>query len=271
MAQTPEMVDIHCHILPDFDDGPGTKEESVAMAAFAARTTRVVFATPHLGIVNGLDAAVEIADRVASLQRLLDAENLALRVVPGAEVYPSGNLVRAVDCGAPLTLGGGRYLLLDTPMVSTPVDLRQLVFDLQTRNITPILAHPERCATIQRQPSILEDFLQAGALVQINSGSLLGRHGILARRTAMKFLRQRWAHFIASDAHSIRSRRSTLADAAAALRPEFGNETVAELMCENGRRVLEGETVPSNPAAYRPDGISGWFHRLAVRGDRRAA
>ncbi len=43
------MIDLHCHILPDIDDGPRTWEESLAMASLAVRDgIRTLVATPHL-------------------------------------------------------------------------------------------------------------------------------------------------------------------------------------------------------------------------------
>jgi protein-tyrosine phosphatase len=48
-----EMIDLHCHILSGLDDGPGTVEESLAMARMGyGDGTRVVVATPHT--LNGL-------------------------------------------------------------------------------------------------------------------------------------------------------------------------------------------------------------------------
>jgi Capsular polysaccharide synthesis, CpsB/CapC len=44
----PAIVDLHCHLLPDVDDGAGSLEESLWMARFyVAEGTRYVVATPH--------------------------------------------------------------------------------------------------------------------------------------------------------------------------------------------------------------------------------
>ncbi|MDO8587044.1 MAG: CpsB/CapC family capsule biosynthesis tyrosine phosphatase [Armatimonadota bacterium] len=254
-------IDIHNHILPGFDDGPETMDEAVLMARLAAADgVGAMFATPHIGTHNDLSVAAEIPERVAALQAAIDTDDIPIRIFPGAEVYPSANVTRAVDCAVPLTLGGsGRYLLLDTPMMTLPVDISRLVFDLQTRNITPILAHPERSLAVQRRPGILEELTLRGALIQVNAASILGYNGRAARIAVFKLLRQRWVHFMASDAHSARRRRPALSAGAAAVKNEFGPEKVSELTKGNGSRVITGDPVPSDALAYRPGGVVAWL------------
>ena len=42
------MIDIHCHILPNFDDGAADLHESIAMARMAeASGVKAIVATPH--------------------------------------------------------------------------------------------------------------------------------------------------------------------------------------------------------------------------------
>ncbi|HMX28861.1 MAG TPA: hypothetical protein PKC13_24960, partial [Blastocatellia bacterium] len=44
-----KMVDIHCHILPETDDGATSLEESVAMCRGAAADgIKTIVATPHM-------------------------------------------------------------------------------------------------------------------------------------------------------------------------------------------------------------------------------
>src|SRR4051812_833349 len=81
------VLDLHCHILPGIDDGPGSTEESLELArAMAAEDVRAVAATPHLredwpGVVPA-----ELAERCRQLQGELDAAGIPLRVLPGGEV-----------------------------------------------------------------------------------------------------------------------------------------------------------------------------------------
>lgn len=267
-----QFIDIHSHILPGFDDGARTMGEAVEMARIAlAAGTGLMFATPHIASPGELVTSEQIAERVAELQSALDSEGISLRVVPGAEVFLSAEILPAIDRRLPITLGPSRkYVLLDTPRSAMPLGLEQLIFDLQTRGVTPILAHPERSAQIQQDPELLESLVQRGALVQINGASLMGRHGSKAAEAALIYLRHRWVHFVASDAHSVVHRRPSLSSAEVFLGDEFGQDRVIELFNANAVRVLNGEDVPTNPAVYAPRNTGNPFQR-ALRRLRRAA
>ena len=82
------MVDIHCHILPNLDDGSSCLEESVAMARLAAASgVTDIITTPHFrGEAASLRMLPAIMGRLARLQDALARENLPLRLHPGAEI-----------------------------------------------------------------------------------------------------------------------------------------------------------------------------------------
>lgn len=265
------MIDIHCHILPSIDDGPKAIEESLVMAEMAATDgIDITIATPHVETSNRTDISIQIADKVAELQSAIDSKGINLQIAVGAEVYPSSTILQAIDKGAKITLGDAyKYILLDLPLTAIPLGFEQLIFDLQSCGLTPILAHPERCHQLQKSPGLLEPLVQRGLLLQCNASSILGSPGSLTQSTMQTLLRQRWVHFIASDAHSIRHRKPILAAAAQALVEIIGQDEVDEITINNARRVLMGENVPSNPADYQnPE--KHWLTRIFSRGKRAA-
>jgi len=100
-------------------------------------------------------------------------------------------------------LGGSpHYVLLEFPYAGWPLSLHEWVFRLVTREITPVLAHPERNADVQAQPEELRPLVDAGALVQITAASLEGRLGRASRAAAAALIEKGLAHLLASDAHT---------------------------------------------------------------------
>jgi dihydroorotase-like cyclic amidohydrolase len=84
------LIDLHSHILPGIDDGPATIEDSLALArAAAAAGTRTIVATPHVNPRYHNDAAA-IAGLTGELNVRLAVEEIALEVLPGAEIAITG-------------------------------------------------------------------------------------------------------------------------------------------------------------------------------------
>ena len=262
------MIDIHSHILPEIDDGPAAMADALLMAELAvAGGCSVLFATPHLIARQDLEKAKELAGQVAKLRGALAAAGIPLRVLPGMEGYPEEFIIEAVAAGYPITLNqAGKYLLLETPLTRLPMGFEHLVYGLELQGITAILAHPERSAAVQENPRVLEPLVERGVLLQINAGSLLGRHRSRAEQTVRALLALHWVQFVASDAHSPRRRRPGLSPVMRPLTDIVGKEMAAALLKQNGQCVIDGQPISCAPRAYqavrkgwRP---FGWFGRV---------
>ncbi len=76
-----------------------------------------------------------------------------------------------------------------------------VVMALQGAGHRVVLAHPERCPALHREPRIVESLVRGGVLTSITAGSLVGRFGGEVRRFARHLLEQGLVHNVASDAH----------------------------------------------------------------------
>ena len=140
------MIDLHCHILPGIDDGPGTIEGSLgafARAAAAAGINTIVATPPH---VNGRyhNEAATIAPLVEEVNALLAAEDVAVEVLP--RVPRSRTSAAEIEPGelSPLRLGAGPWLLIEPPFATVAVGLDTAVGEIQRSGHRVLLAHPER-------------------------------------------------------------------------------------------------------------------------------
>jgi len=195
------MIDLHSHILPGIDDGPGALEGSLAFAraAVEAGITEIV-ATPHVSW-RYANTAASIGADVAELRGLLAAHAIALQLHAGAEVAMTQ--VGEIDAGElrALHLGGGPWLLLEPPFTPVASGLLEIVAGLQQRGHRILLAHPERCPAIHREPSLLSEMVASGVLASVTAGSLVGQFGSTVKRMAVQILQDGLAHNVASDAH----------------------------------------------------------------------
>ena len=67
--------------------------------------------------------------------------------------------------------------------------------------VIPIIAHPERYLSIQRKPELVLNWLDAGCIIQVDAGSVLGYLGSKAQETSEIIIKNSWCQVIASDAH----------------------------------------------------------------------
>ena len=243
------MIDLHSHILPGVDDGPATLEESLELARSAAADgIRIIAATPH--VRDDYPTTPTTMERLlAELRAAIQAEGIPIDVRPGGEIaidwldrLSDEDLIRFGLGGSP------HYLLVEFPYAGWPLSLHEWVFRLVTRQITPVIAHPERNADVQGNPNELRPLVDAGALVQITAASLDGRIGRSSKAAAIGLIASGLAHLLASDAHTPDVREAGLKAAADAV----GDPALARWMTlEMPMAIVTDAPLPRRPASKK--------------------
>lgn len=198
-------VDIHCHILAAIDDGSPDMSTSVAMARLAvAANISTAIATPHwVEFEHETDPGV-VRRAVADLQRELDRLSIALSVLPGNEAFVCPDLPDRVSKGDVLTIADRRtHLLVELPYEELPAYVDDVVFRLQLRGITPVLAHVERYAYVRQDWRLLERWVRHGCLAQVNAASLDGDR---PDHVAQDLVAHKLIACTATDAHDVHHR-----------------------------------------------------------------
>ncbi|KPJ62739.1 hypothetical protein AMK68_04570 [candidate division KD3-62 bacterium DG_56] len=258
------MIDLHTHILPGFDDGARTLAEALAIARVAeSEGISCMVASPHILDEEALQRTREIARAVDALQRALDEEGIAVKVVPAAEVQMRDDLVAYLRAGLPLTINSdGRYLLLEPPFQQLPMCAEQLIFELLANGVTPIITHPERSLGFRNQPELLHKMVDNGALSQLTASSLTGMMGPDVRRFSRLMLEHGLAQIMSSDAHSPDRRPPLLRSGVAVAAELIGEEAAQRLVGDNPARVLAGRAVLREPKPVETAARRSWWSRL---------
>ena len=250
------MIDLHSHILHGLDDGPRTLDGSLELArAAVAAGTSTILATPHVNDDRSIDAA-RVADGIATLRPALAEADIPLEVLPGGEIAIWRLADLDDDTLHSLALGGGPYLLVESPF--SPVgEFEPIVLDLLTRGHRVLLAHPERCPAFHRDPPRLAELVERGVLVQITATSMTGAFGSTVRRFTSALLLEGLVHVVASDAHDAVRRPPGQAAGFAALERELkGLEAQQEWMTTLvPRAILDGAPLPERPPLPRRGGL----------------
>jgi protein-tyrosine phosphatase len=241
-------ADIHFHLLPGVDDGPGSMEESVALAAAAAAEgTRTIVATPHIR-GDFFTAVHELPERVREVRTRLARERIQLHVICGGELGHDmvGRLGQSeldlIAQGPP----GGRWLLVEAPFSGLGEEFTAATDELRDRGFRVVIAHPERTPDPGgRRWTALRHELAHGSTLQVNAWSLAGRYGTEARAVAVRMVREGRASVIASDAHGGERPPALLLGARAAVEAGLDRRAADALIQRNPvlllRRGLSGQ------------------------------
>jgi protein-tyrosine phosphatase len=239
------MVDIHSHILYELDDGPKTLEDCMQMIYQAIEAgIEVICTTPHFHEISSYDRWEALRNRFNEIRAQVAIENLDIEILLGSEIYVFPGLENLPLEYATLN-GTYKYLLIELPMTSKiPVYWEDTMFKLLVSGITPIIAHPERYMEVIKNIEIVDRWIHLGALIQVDSGSLVGGFGDKVKSIAWEIIRRRWLNFVASDAHDMRFRTFTLSKKAyQELSDKIGEEFANKWMKINPGLVVEGKEI----------------------------
>ncbi len=256
------MIDLHCHMLPGIDDGAPNLEVALAMARAAVKDgIKTTACTPHIypGLYENSQSL--IAKAIADFELELIRHNIPLNLTIGADTHLVPDLLLGIQQGRIPTLAHSRFLLLEPPHHVAPPRFEESVFQLLAAGIVPVITHPERLTWIETHYSKMASLVNAGAWMQITSGSLTGRFGRRPKYWAERMVDERLVHILATDSHHIDKRPPFLAEGRDAAAQRCGEAEARNMVEVRPRAILDDlpkaeipplpEREPSQPANLR--------------------
>lgn len=239
------MIDLHSHLLPALCDGSQNVETSLAMARLAvADGTTHLACTPHIYPGVYPNSTATIAPALRNMQAELDARNIPLTLIMGADVHMVPEVMEGLKQGRIPTLHDSRYFLLEpSHHVPVPHFIAQIENFLNAGYI-PVITHPERLRWLDEH---YQEFIQAariGAWLQITAGAITGNFGPSAQNRAERLLRDGVVHLIASDAHNIEHRPPILSAGVAKAIGIIGDENEVMRMVQGRPQAILDNAEP---------------------------
>jgi protein-tyrosine phosphatase len=260
----PPPVDLHLHILPNVDDGPSRLEESEAMLRFFAQMgVKRLAATPHLhGALDERER--EIVERgLAAVAPL--ALDYGIAITPAFEVLLTPDVPRRLADGEPIGYLGTNAVLVELPFEFWPEQSESIIFEIQTVEFQPVLAHPERYVAAQQDPRKVLELGERGVIMQVTYASLAGVNGRSARSLGEQIIRECPRVILATDAHGNGTRLRAF-DAGLARATEIvGPVRAAQLAAANPASILSNQPFPIQAPLERKPERRSFFGR-AKRG-----
>lgn len=196
-------TDVHCHIMPGVDHGASSIEKGIELikAEMEMGINKFIF-TPHVTKSTFENNPSTILPAFETFKDAIKAEGLDVDVAISAE-YRLDELSLSQFKENVFIPMPGDYILVENAYMQERIDLDDILFDIQTKGLTPIMAHPERFNYYTMNRERLRQIRNAGTLFQINIMSFTGYFGRSAKHNAEWLLENDLIDMLGSDIHNM--------------------------------------------------------------------
>ncbi|MCH7321015.1 capsular biosynthesis protein [Solibacillus sp. MA9] len=233
------MVDMHCHIIWNEDDGPRSMVESMKLIEQAVKEgITALIATSHSNHPQYDVGYNVVSNQIDILQNELINNKIPLTLYTGHEVRLTEKIIPLYQANQIHTLANSQFLLLELPSYTVPSYIDHIIHALLMEGITPIIAHPERNKAIAENPNRLVQLIRQGAFSQITAGSLTGHFGRTVQKLSLDLVRANLVHVYGSDAHNLTTRPFLFDQGLCYLEKKKELDAV-DILLENNARILK--------------------------------
>jgi tyrosine-protein phosphatase YwqE len=171
-------TDMHSHLLPGIDDGsPDLTTSLELIRGLEALGYKKLITTPHVLWELYPNTSEKINESLVELQQAVTAEGINIELKAAAEYFIDEYFEAQLQNKAPLLTISGNKVLVEFSMVTAPMDLQQVLFEMQIQAYQPVIAHPERYSYLLNRREFFDELREAGCLFQANLLSFTGYYG----------------------------------------------------------------------------------------------
>lgn len=198
------FVDIHSHLLPGIDDGATSIEDTMNLInGLEEIGFKKFITTPHIMGDVWKNTPAQINEKLATTISELKVPNINNRLKAAAEYMIDSEFSELYKKKSLITLKDN-YVLVEISYLNPPIQLYDILFDLQVNGYQPVLAHPERYNFYHNSLDEYKKLRNAGCLFQLNMLSTTGYYGERVAKAADMLLQNGLISFIGSDVHHTR-------------------------------------------------------------------
>ena len=245
MTKQITLYDLHAHLLPAIDDGPGKIEETLEIIRISSEQgVDSILATPHRKDVSESYSVAYVEKLLCKVNDLASEHGYSAKVLLGMENHLDPDLPFDINEGRALQMNYGKYILVEMPWSGRPDFLEDTLTEVQSMDLIPVIAHPERMELFQKDPLLLFNLVDKGMLTQITASSVFGKFGGRARRFAEDIIRNNLGHILASDTHMATGpRRPELLKGFKSVERLHGSEIGNMMVNSAPRAILENRDI----------------------------
>lgn len=242
-----EYYDIHCHIIPNVDDGSESIEESLLMLKNEYNAgVRNIIATPHRRIQMFEPDEKIVKENFELLKERAKFVYPDMRLYLGREYHANIDMLDDINKHPEYLMANSEYLLLEFSSSHSETYIRNRIREACEHRIKVIVAHCERYRPMVDNMDFVYSMTEYGAMMQVNSESILGKNGYKAKQFCKKLIRNDLLSFVASDAHGIKYRRAYFDECVRYMHRKMGKRYTDIIFHDNPSKIMS-ESLTDEP------------------------
>lgn len=171
-------TDYHSHIIPGIDDGSPDVDTSILLIKGLIELGYENFVgTPHVMEDIWRNNTETISTAHKKLQEFLSNSQVDKQIRPAAEYLVDANFEKLLYGKEKLLTINENWVLIEISFIQPPIQLKDIIFEMQIQGYQPVFAHPERYNYYHNRKSELQEIKSAGCLFQSNMLSFSGYYG----------------------------------------------------------------------------------------------
>jgi tyrosine-protein phosphatase YwqE len=195
-------TDIHSHLLPGIDDGaPDLATSLELLKGLADLGYKKVVTTPHVFWEMYPNTSEIIGEKEQLLKSAAAEAGIEVAFSAAAEYFIDGHFAQQLADKKPLRTVHDNMVLVEFSMLTAPMDLQDVLFQMQLQGYQPLIAHPERYTYLSHRPAFFDELKNSGCLFQLNLLSLTPHYGTSVQALAEYLLKQNLYDYAGTDLH----------------------------------------------------------------------
>lgn len=235
------LFDIHCHIIPQVDDGAKSMDMALQMLQREYDDgVRFIILTPHFRREMFETPSEKIEHQFALLKaRAEEKIGMDLQLYLGCEFHANMSMVETLLAKERPTMAGSDYVLTEFSGATEFSFARERVYDLVSHGFIPVIAHVERYPKIRKNMEQLQELKEIGARLQVNAESIIGQEGFSLKRFCRKLMKNDMLDFVGTDCHRTNTRVPNMGPCAEYMEKKMGKEYTERILVHNPQKIIK--------------------------------
>jgi tyrosine-protein phosphatase YwqE len=196
---------MHSHLIPAIDDGSRDLTNSLELIrGLASLGYKKLITTPHILWEMYPNTSEIISSGIEDVRRAVHEAGIYVELHAAAEYFIDDHFDNQLKMKTPLLTLSGNLVLVEFSMITAPMELQEIIFEMEIQNYQPVIAHPERYVYLTRRKDFFDTIKDAGCLFQLNLLSLGGNYGDAVQELAEYLLKKNYYDYAGTDLHNLK-------------------------------------------------------------------